>query len=251
MKTTIAIPARLASSRFPGKVLADLCGKPVIQWVYEAAQRANIGGSIHILVDSKEVESVAKSFCDSVIMTSPDCHCGTARIVSALDKIDGDFVINIQGDEPLLDSKILAAVSEHAHTSSADIVTPIFKITDAKDIWEPSLVKVAVCRDGRALYFSRSPIPFLRGIERSKWLENFQFFGHIGMYGYRRSVLENYENLHESALELAESLEQLRFLDNGYTIDTIVVNSQTIGVDTPADLQSAIAHVNASQKQQP
>lgn len=195
--------------------------------------------AIYILVDSEEVEAVAKEFCSNVLMTSPDCHCGTARIVSVLDRIEADFLINVQGDEPLLDPKILVAIGKRAQSSEADIITPIFKIVDKTHLEEPSLVKVAVCHDGRALYFSRSPIPFVRGVDRSKWLENFQFFGHIGVYGYRRTVLENYSNLHESALEMAESLEQLRFLDNGYTIDTVVADMPTVGIDTPADLEHA------------
>jgi 3-deoxy-manno-octulosonate cytidylyltransferase (CMP-KDO synthetase) len=225
--------------RFPGKILANLCGKPVIRWVYEIAERARVADAIYILVDSEEVETVAREFCPNVIVTPPECYCGTARIVHALDQIDGDFIINVQGDEPLLDHRILVALSERARSSTANIITPIFKIIDESHMDDPSLVKVAVCHNGLALYFSRSPIPFVRGVAKKKWLENFQFFGHIGVYGYRRAVLENYNNLHESALEAAESLEQLRFLDNGYTIDTVVADAPTIGIDTPANLEEA------------
>ncbi|MDR1413434.1 MAG: 3-deoxy-manno-octulosonate cytidylyltransferase [Puniceicoccales bacterium] len=239
MKIAIAIPARFASQRFPKKLLADLCGKPVIQHVYETAKRADVTDRVYILVDSEEVASIAKTFCDTVLMTSPECYCGTDRIVSVLDKIDGDFLVNVQGDEPLLDPKVLVGLCEHAKISQADIVTPIFKIVDASDISDPGRVKVVVRRDGRALYFSRSAIPFVRGVEEQNWLGHHQFFGHIGVYGYRRAVLENYKNLFESRLELAESLEQLKFLDNGYTIDTIVASSPSIGIDTPEDLEKA------------
>jgi 3-deoxy-manno-octulosonate cytidylyltransferase (CMP-KDO synthetase) len=247
METAIAIPARLASSRFPKKVLANLYGKPVIQWVYEAACRAHIG-PVHILVDSAEVEKAARSFCDNVTMTSPDCCCGTARIASVLTRIGGDFIVNVQGDEPLLNYQTLVTLNEHAKISKADIVTPIFRITDASDVGNPALVKVAVCGNGRALYFSRSPIPFVRGVDRDKWLENYPLFGHIGVYGFRRAVLENYGNLRESTLESAESLEQLRFLDNGYTIDTVIADGPTVGIDIPADMQRAMEHIGISQR---
>jgi 3-deoxy-manno-octulosonate cytidylyltransferase (CMP-KDO synthetase) len=243
MKSAITIPARLKSVRFPRKVLANLCGKPVIQRVYEIAQQANITDEIYVLVDSPEVADVVESFGGKSIMTSPDCYCGTERIASVLGQIKADFIINVQGDEPLLDPQALVDINKCAETSSADIVTPIFKITLVSDIDDPSRVKVVVCKNGRALYFSRSPIPFVRGIEKSKWLKKHQFFGHIGVYGYKRATLENYENLVASDLELAESLEQLRFLDNGYTIDTILTGRSTIGIDTPEDLAKAEAYL--------
>ncbi|MDR1457782.1 MAG: 3-deoxy-manno-octulosonate cytidylyltransferase [Puniceicoccales bacterium] len=244
MKTIVAIPARLGATRFPRKVLADLGGKPMIQHVYEKAKQANITDEIYVLVDSVAVENVVHSFGGKSIMTSPECHCGTDRIVSVLGQIQADFIMNVQGDEPLLDPQSLIAICERAKTSRADIITPIFKITDFADIDDPSRVKVAVCQSGKALYFSRSPIPFVRGVEKSEWLTHHQFWGHIGVYGYRRAVLENYKNLHASTLESTESLEQLKFLDNGYTIDTVVTKSPTIGIDTPEDLKKATAWLN-------
>ncbi|MDR2737845.1 MAG: 3-deoxy-manno-octulosonate cytidylyltransferase [Puniceicoccales bacterium] len=247
MKTIIAIPARLESSRFPRKILADLCGKPVIQWVYEVAKRADISDGIYVLVDAVETENVVKSFGARAIMTSPDCYCGTARIVSIIDRIDADFIVNIQGDEPLLDPGVLVEMVERAKTNTADIITPIFRITEVEDIDNQSLSKVAVAANGRALYFSRSPIPFVRGIEKEKWLDKHRFFGHVGVYGYKRHVLENYNKLSRSELETAESLEQLRFLDNGYSIDTIIVKRPTIGIDTPDDLRRAKKSIETSQ----
>ncbi|MDR0742723.1 MAG: 3-deoxy-manno-octulosonate cytidylyltransferase [Puniceicoccales bacterium] len=244
MKTIVAIPARLGATRFPRKVLADLGGKPMIQHVYEKAKQANITDDVYVLVDSVEVENVVRSFGGKSIMTSSECHCGTDRIVSVLDQMQADFIVNVQGDEPLLDSQSLIALCERAKTSRADIITPVFKITDFADIDNPSRVKVVVCQGGKALYFSRSPIPFVRGVEKSKWLTHHQFWGHIGVYGYRRAILENYKNLHASALETAESLEQLKFLDNGYTIDTVVAKCPTIGIDTPEDLKKATAWLN-------
>jgi 3-deoxy-manno-octulosonate cytidylyltransferase (CMP-KDO synthetase) len=244
MKTIVAIPARLGSTRFPKKVLANLGGKPMIQHVYEKAKQANIANDIYVLVDSVEVENAVRAFGGKSLMTSSECHCGTDRIVSILDQMQADLIVNVQGDEPLLDPQSLIAVCERAKTSQADIITPIFKITDFADIDDPSRVKVVVCQSGKALYFSRSPIPFIRGVEKSKWLTHHQFWGHIGVYGYRRRILENYRNLHASTLETAESLEQLKFLENGYTIDTVIAKCPTIGIDTPEDLKKAAARLN-------
>ncbi|MDR1232916.1 MAG: 3-deoxy-manno-octulosonate cytidylyltransferase [Puniceicoccales bacterium] len=245
MKTIVAIPARLGATRFPKKVLADLDGKPMIQHVYEKAKQANVADDVYVLVDAVEVENAVRTFGGKSIMTSPECHCGTDRIVSVLGQMQADFIINVQGDEPLLDPQSLVDICERAKTSRADIITPIFKITDFADIDDPSRVKVAVCQDGKALYFSRSPIPFVRSVEKSEWLTHHQFWGHIGVYGYRRTVLESYKKLHASPLETAESLEQLKFLDNGYTIDTIVTKCPTIGIDTPEDLKKATAWLNS------
>ncbi|MDR1528335.1 MAG: 3-deoxy-manno-octulosonate cytidylyltransferase [Puniceicoccales bacterium] len=244
MKTIVAIPARLGATRFPKKVLADLNGKPIIQHVYEKAKRANIASDVYVLVDSAEAEDVVGSFGGKSIMTSSECYCGTDRIVSVLDQMQADFIVNVQGDEPLIDPQSLIAICERAKTSRADIITPIFKITDFADIDDPSRVKVVVRQSGNVLYFSRSPIPFVRGVEKSKWLDHHQFWGHIGVYGYRRTVLEHYKDLHASALENTELLEQLKFLDNGYAIDTVIAKCPTIGIDTPEDLKKAMIWLN-------
>lgn len=239
MNYSIVIPARIGSTRFPRKILANLSGKPVIQHVYERAIESGITNDITILTDSEEIINVTKSFGAHAIMTSPDCCCGTERIASVLNKISGDFIINIQGDEPLLDPRTIIAIAERAQASTADVITPIFKISDIADIDNPNRVKVAVGHSGRALYFSRSTIPFVRGIEHSQWLQNHTFYGHIGVYGYHRHVLEQYANLKSGLLETAESLEQLRLLENGYKIDTVVVSEPSIGIDTTEDLIKA------------
>jgi 3-deoxy-manno-octulosonate cytidylyltransferase (CMP-KDO synthetase) len=220
----------------------------MIQHVYEKVKQANVADDIYVLVDATEVENVVRSFGGKSIMTSPECYCGTDRIVSVLDRLQTDLIINVQGDEPLLDPESLIAIHERAKISQADIITPIFKITDPADIEDPSRVKVAVCQNGKALYFSRSPIPFVRGIEKSKWLTHCPFWGHIGVYGYRRAVLENYKNLYASSLETAESLEQLKFLANGYAIDTVITELPTIGIDTPEDLEKATIWLSSREK---
>lgn len=239
MNYSIVIPARIGSTRFPRKVLANLCGKPVIQHVYERAIQSGITTDITILTDSEEITTIAHSFGAKTIMTSPQCCCGTERIASVLNKIPGDFIINIQGDEPLLDHNIIISIAEHAKSSTADIITPVFKINNLNDIDNPNRVKVAVGVSGQALYFSRSPIPFVRGTERLKLIETHAFYGHIGVYGYHRRVLQQYASLQTGRLETAESLEQLRFLENGYKIDTIKVDTPSIGIDTQEDLIAA------------
>lgn len=239
MNYSIVIPARIGSTRFPRKILANLCGKPVIQHVYERAIESGVTSDVTILTDSDEIVNVAKSFGATSIMTSTDCCCGTERIASVLNKTSGDFIINIQGDEPLLDPQTIIAIAERAQSSTADVITPVFKICNIDDIDNPNRVKVAVGFFGQALYFSRSPIPFVRGIEHSQWLQNNTFYGHVGVYGYHRHVLEQYTNLKNGQLETAESLEQLRLLENGYKIDTVVVNKPSIGIDTPEDLIKA------------
>jgi 3-deoxy-manno-octulosonate cytidylyltransferase (CMP-KDO synthetase) len=222
-------------------VLADLCGKSIIRRVHEAVLRAGITDDVRVLTDAEEVAEAVRSFGGRPMLTSPECSCGTDRIASVIAEIEGDFIVNVQGDEPLLDPRILVAMERRARDGNADILTPIFKITAADDLVNPSTVKVAVSRTGRALYFSRSPIPFVRGGEMATWLDRHQFFGHIGVYGYRRNVLENYKNLPVSGLETAESLEQLRFLDSGYAIETVMAERRSIGIDTAEDLGRAAA----------
>ena len=239
VKCSIVIPARIGSVRFPRKVLANLCGKPIVQHVYENAKAAKITDDISILTDSEDIANVVKSFGGKVLMTSADCKCGADRIASVIDKIDGDLVINVQGDEPLLRPDIIAEVAKLANRSSASIFTPVYKIREQSELDNPNRVKVAVGANMRAVYFSRSPIPFLRDVEKSQWLKKADFWGHIGVYGYIRSVLENYKNFKPSILEQYESLEQLRFLENGYSIDVVVVESSSIGIDFPSDLQIA------------
>jgi 3-deoxy-manno-octulosonate cytidylyltransferase (CMP-KDO synthetase) len=216
----------------------------MIQHVNEKAKQANITDDIDVLVDSVAVENVVGSFGGKSIITSPECYCGTDRIVSVLNQTQADFIINVQGDEPLLDPHSLIAICERAKTIQADIITPIFKITDFADIDDPSRVTVAGCQSGKVVYFSRSRIPFIRGIEKSKWLAHHQFSGHIRVYGYGRTGLENYKNLYASALESGESLEQLKFLDNESPIDTVIAKWPTIGIDTPEDLKKATIWLN-------
>jgi 3-deoxy-manno-octulosonate cytidylyltransferase (CMP-KDO synthetase) len=231
----------LKSSRFPNKVLADLGGKPVLQRVFERASSVQGIGDVIVLCDSDAVHDVAEGFGARVIDTSEDCASGTERIVSALDRISGEFIVNVQGDEPFFDTDVIGKMVSKSQVSDADIFTPVCKLVSMRDALDPNCVKAAIGYNGRALYFSRSVIPFVRsGRNANGWLEHGELYCHIGVYGYRRRFLENYHNLIPGKLESMERLEQLRFLENGYVIDTVEATHPSISIDTPEDLSKAL-----------
>ncbi|MDR0351310.1 MAG: 3-deoxy-manno-octulosonate cytidylyltransferase [Puniceicoccales bacterium] len=247
MHSVIAIPARWSSSRFPGKILADLDGIPVLKRVWTKACAVTDVDEVVVLVDEDMVRQEAMSWGAKVITTSPDCSCGTERIASALDRIEGDFIINLQADEPLLDINVLKKIVQFAKNNDCEMVTPVFKLVNSEDIFDQNLVKVVVNSLGEAMYFSRSTIPFIRDEkDRSKWLEAYNFLGHIGVYGYAREVLLKYYSLKSSKLEDVEKLEQLRFLDNGFRISTLMADGPTIEINTPEDMQKALEFLKNS-----
>ncbi|MDR0715710.1 MAG: 3-deoxy-manno-octulosonate cytidylyltransferase [Puniceicoccales bacterium] len=248
MGVTVCIPARLNSSRFPKKVLADLEGKTVLQRVFERAISAVGAEKVIILCDSPAVHDAAINFGAPVIDTSETCISGTERTASALDKIQGDFIINIQGDEPFFDTDIIGKMVAKSRISDAHIFTSVYKLDSVDDLLDSNRVKVVLDHNGRALYFSRSTIPFVRDEKNvNKWLKWANFYGHVGIYGYRRKVLENYTNLVPGKLEFAEKLEQLRFLESGYAIDTVETLRPSLGIDTPKDLAKANALLTSIQ----
>ncbi len=236
MTAVVCIPARLASSRFPRKVLALLDGRPILQHVYQNALASRLAARTYILADSEEVRTVAEAFGATVLMTSPDCPSGTARIASALDRIDGDIIVNVQGDEPLVQAAVIDAMIERLQQGDAGVATPIVRINDPADLDNPNIVKVARTAAGRALYFSRSAIPYVRDVPRSEWLERADFWAHVGLYAYRCAVVAQYAALPEGRLEALERLEQLRLLEAGIAIDAVVVETLAHGVDVPEDL---------------
>ena len=225
------IPARYASSRFPGKPLAVLGGKPVIQRVYE--QVAAILNTVYVATDDERIYNTAIAFGGQAVMTSPDHKSGTDRIAEAVRKINGnyDVIINIQGDEPFIQSSQIETL-----TQIATLGKPFTSLEALQNTNSP---KIILDNRGYAMYFSRSVIPFIRGAESADWLARYPFLKHIGIYAYRVSVLAEITNLPQSSLELAESLEQLRWLQNGYKIKVGLTDVETIGIDTPADLQRA------------
>ena len=240
MKFLGIIPARYASTRFPGKPLADINGKPMIQKVYEQALKAL--DHVYVATDDKRIEEAVKSFGGKIIMTSPNHQSGTDRIAEAANiisqnlKLDFDVVINIQGDEPFIQPEQINSLKSCFNNPATEIATLIKAITNTAEIFDPNKVKVVTAKDNRALYFSRSPIPFVRGEDQYKWLSQNTFYKHIGMYAYRFDALMKVTKLEQSKLELSESLEQLRWLENGYWIQTEITEHESIGIDTPEDL---------------
>ena len=236
---TLIIPARLASTRLPRKVLLDLGGKPVVQHVWERAKKAKSAQNVVLLTDSDEVASVARGFGAEVVMTSPDCPSGTARLASVVDQLPGDFFINIQGDEPFIEPALIDALASRHLSTGCPLVTAVSRITDAARLAEPSVVKVVRAENGEAIYFSRSPVPHYRGFPASEWTARRSYWGHIGIYGYDRETLEIYPKLSATELEACESLEQLRFIAHGYRFQTVETSYHPIAIDTASDLEVA------------
>lgn len=197
--------------------------------------------NIYIATDAEEVKSIAQSWGAQILMTNPDCRSGTERLAECLNSIDGELIVNVQGDEPLIDPAMIDALVERWQQTRPDLITPVFRITVVDDISNPNVVKVARSASGEALYFSRSAIPYIRDLPVTQWLDKHTFWGHIGVYGYRRDVLEHYPALPVSPLESAEQLEQLRFLNAGYRFQTFETSYRPIAVDVAADLERARA----------
>ena len=240
------IPSRYQSTRFPGKPLADICGKTMIQRVYEQAQKAL--EEVWVATDDERIVKAVKDFGGNVVMTSQDHRSGTDRCAEAARKAaeltckQYDVVVNIQGDEPFMQPHEIGLIRE-CFTASPDteIATLIQPILVNEDIFRPDMVKVILDNQSNAIYFSRSPIPHIFGVDESKWLENFPFYGHVGLYAYRYSVLQELAQLSEVLVEKVESLEQLRWLEYGFKIKTNITDSDNFGIDTPEDLEKAIA----------
>jgi len=243
MKWIGLIPARYASTRFPGKPLALLGGKPIIQWVYERAHEA-LDDAV-VATDDERILDVVRGFGGKAVMTSTAHQSGTDRIEEALNKIgmDYDGVVNIQGDEPFIDKRQIKALCDCFDDARTQIATLGMKITQVEDILNPNIVKIVTDNDGYALYFSRAAIPFVRGTEQSEWLNHANYLRHLGIYAYRAEVLHAVTRLPQSSLEQAERLEQLRWLQNGYKIRVGLTDIATIGIDTPEDLANAEAKI--------
>lgn len=241
------IPARYASTRFPAKPLAMLGGKTVIQRVYE--QVSSVLDNVCVATDDDRIREAVEAFGGRVVMTSPDHKSGTDRICEAYNKLypstdkdtSTDIIINIQGDEPFIQPSQIKTVMECFNDSHTQIATLGKPFTDIEALKNPNSPKIVVDNYGYAMYFSRSVIPFIRGKEESEWIGSYPFLKHIGLYAYRSDVLKEVTKLPQSSLELAESLEQLRWLQNGYRIKVGLTDVETIGIDTPEDLQKAEA----------
>jgi len=236
------IPARFSSTRFPGKVLALIAGKTMLQHVYERAARSTYLTSILIATDDDRVYSAAKNFGARVRMTRSDHLSGTDRVAEAASAVDAEIIVNIQGDEPLIDpAAIDAAILPMVHEPEIVMGTLKKRIEDAREITDPNVVKVVTDRAGDAIYFSRCAIPF----EREKSV-NTPYFKHIGLYVYQRDFLLAYSALPVGPLEAAERLEQLRALENGLRIRVVETEYESLGVDTPEDLERVTRLFDAS-----
>ena len=239
MKFIAIIPARYASTRFPGKPLAMLGGKPVIQRVYE--QAISVLGEAYVATDDERIIKTVTDFGGKAVMTRTDHKSGTDRIEEAVEKLatDADVIINIQGDEPFVQASQLQALMQLFDDPETQIGTLGKPFENMEAVDNPNSPKIVCDRRGFALYFSRSVIPHVRGKERAEWIEHFPYLKHLGLYAYRREVLREVTQLPQTPLELAESLEQLRWLENGYRIRVGLTDVETVGIDTPADLERA------------
>ena len=241
MKFIGIIPARYASTRFPGKPLAVLGGKTVIQRVYE--QVVGVLGEAYVATDDERIFKAVEQFGGRAVMTRSDHKSGTDRIEEAAERLQtaADVIINVQGDEPFIQRSQLETVKALFDDPQVQIGTLGKPFESIEAVENPNSPKIVCDVRGYALYFSRSIIPYVRGKERSEWLHSFPFLKHIGLYAYRREVLRQITLLPQSPLELAESLEQLRWLQNGYRIKVGLTDVETVGIDTPEDLQRAEA----------
>lgn len=247
MKALVIIPARYASTRFPAKPLALLGGRPIIEHVYRQASKAV--ADVVVATDDERILSVVEGFGGRAVMTSTEHQSGTDRCYEALQRVgdEYDIVINVQGDEPFIQPEQISSLIECFNDPTTDIATMVkpFSEEDGIEALEnPNSPKVVLSRSMKAIYFSRSVIPYMRGVEREEWLKHHTYYKHLGIYAFRSRVLAEITALPQSPLELSEKLEQLRWLESGYVIGVATTNIETIGIDTPEDLTRAEAFMS-------
>ncbi|MFY9362880.1 MAG: 3-deoxy-manno-octulosonate cytidylyltransferase [Dysgonamonadaceae bacterium] len=254
MEFMAIIPSRYASTRFPGKPLIDLAGKPMIQRVYEQVKKAV--SEVWVATDDARIFDVVQSFGGNAVMTSSLHRSGTDRCFEAYRKIGKkvDVVINIQGDEPFIQPEQIEELKNCFDSQAvqlATLVKPFRKEEGIDALFNPASPKVVIDNNFEALYFSRSVIPYVRDIDQSHWLDHHVFYKHIGIYGYRTDILKEIVSLPQSMLEKAESLEQLRWIENGYRIRVGVTDIETIGIDTPQDMERALQFLENGKTKKP
>jgi len=242
MKTIGIIPARYESERLPGKAIIDICGKPMIEWVYERSCLAKFLSSVYIATDSEIIADVARGFTDKILMTSDSCATGTDRIAEAVKTIECDFIINIQGDEPLIEPDVIDAVAYPLVNDGEYFTTAATLFTESSGLENKNFCKVVVDKKGYGLYFTRALIPFFMVNENIRYLK------HIGIYGYSREFLIKFTDIPRGALERAEHLEMLRAIENGYRIKVIITDYRSIGVDTEYELELVKKILGCSDK---
>lgn len=240
MKVVGIIPSRYASTRFPGKPLAMIKGKTMIRRVVEQAWKSKLDAVV-VATDDMRIADEVLSFGGRYVLTNPNHQSGTDRCCEALDMLDEQFdaVVNIQGDEPFIDPRQINLLVDLISQKETQLASLAKRIDEEEDLFSPNAVKVVMDHEGKALYFSRSPIPFMRNLAQNQWLEKGAFYQHIGIYAYKAAVLRQIAKMQPSKLELAESLEQLRWLENGLSIRMAVTDAINVSIDIPSDLLKA------------
>ncbi|MFI3331514.1 MAG: 3-deoxy-manno-octulosonate cytidylyltransferase [Rikenellaceae bacterium] len=244
MKFLAIIPSRFSSTRFPGKPLVEIQSRPMIQWVYERA--SEYFEHCYVATDDDRIFSAVENFNGKVVMTSTEHKSGTDRCAEALDKIEKttgikfDVVVNVQGDEPFICSEHLSLIKGLFKDENCQIATLVKYFSEGEDIFSTTLPKVVRDKNDNAIYFSRSVIPHLRAYEQKDWQKTHNYLKHIGLYAYKTNILREITSLEMGTLETLESLEQLRWIENGYKIKTALTDKETVAVDTPEDLERII-----------
>jgi 3-deoxy-manno-octulosonate cytidylyltransferase (CMP-KDO synthetase) len=250
MHCVVAVPARLASSRLPNKVLADVGGKPMLQRVLERCAHAHTPAAVVLCTDSQDLIDRAGSWGFTALLTSSSCESGSERLASVVDPLvslgggntDNTLIINVQGDQPFIDPAVIDAMAAEfaRRTPTPEVLTPVYQM-GADKVHNPNVVKTLLAADGRALYFSRSAIPHVRGVDPADWHAHTTYWGHVGIYGYRGDVLMRWNQLPHSPLEHIEKLEQLRLIEANIAVGTFPVEGESLSVDTAEQLEQARA----------
>jgi 3-deoxy-manno-octulosonate cytidylyltransferase (CMP-KDO synthetase) len=248
-RTVAIIPARYGSQRLPAKPLVEIAGKPMIQHVYERATRAKLVDSVLVATDDERIASAVRTFGGNALMTPASLQTGTDRTAFVTRTIpEADVVVNVQGDEPLIESQMIdEAIQPMLENSQITAATLVRRIEKETELTNLNVVKVVLDSSGYCLYFSRSVIPFVQGLPRASWLRHHQYFKHIGLYVFRREFLLKYTEMKPTPLETSEKLEQLRILENGYKIKSIVTSCNSTPVDTLEDLENVRALLGGNQ----
>jgi 3-deoxy-manno-octulosonate cytidylyltransferase (CMP-KDO synthetase) len=236
------IPARFASTRFPGKPLIDILGKSMIQRVYEQASQSPSLNKVVVATDDHRIQQHVLSFGGEVLMTATDHRSGTDRCWEAFRQLNEEFgyVINIQGDEPFIDPSQIDTLAEVLKDGETELATLMIPVDSQSVLFDPGEAKIVVNEKMEALYFSRSVIPYLKGIEPSEWHKHHRYYRHVGMYAYRSDILARITQLETSSLEKAESLEQLRWIENGFTIRCAITHFDSHCIDSPEDIEKVL-----------
>ena len=248
LASVVAVPARLQSSRLPNKVLADIGGRPMLQRVLEGCAGASTPKAVVLCTDCNQLADLARGWGFQALLTSPSCESGSERIASVAAELialgggsaGSTLIINVQGDQPFIDPAVIDAMSAEfgRRTPTPEVLTPVYRMGSDK-VHNPNVVKTLLAADGRALYFSRSALPHVRGVDPEQWHQHASYWGHVGIYGYRADVLQRWSALPHSPLEHAEKLEQLRLIEAGIGIGTFSVEDESLSVDTAEQLEQA------------